>query len=145
MFTHTMHPFGNKFSVNNTSINESKKSPNLGHYPHMVINEGPNHNSRMSTYAYCRHSHKKSDHAEKKSAVHYQVNTSAQMASNLPNHNLNAQTNALKKNKNNKLSTTPSKSGKINLNRSTLTAFYQLDLKKKKIMEKCKADKNRGK
>jgi hypothetical protein len=55
--------------------------------------------------------------------------------------------NQLKVNQHNqtKLSTTPSKVGKIALNRSTLTSFYQLDVKKKRIMEKIKADKNRSK
>ena len=145
MFTHTMHPFGNKFSANNTSVNDSKKSPNLGQYPNIIQNgeSSHNHNSRLSTYAY-GHSHKKSDHnAQKKPG--FPQNDMTQHSSGVSNQQINPNSGALKKIKNSKLSTTPSKSGKISLNRSTLSAFYQLDLKKKKVMEKSKLDKNRGK
>ena len=144
-----MHPFGNKFSANNTSVNDSKRSPNLGQYPNMgQPSEGQihhHHNSRMSTYAYNHHSHKKSDHGHKKSGISHNNVSQQSTASNIANQQIKNSGNSIKKTRNNKLETTPSKSGKISLNRSTLTAFYQLDLKKKKIMDKCKLDKNRGK
>ncbi len=103
----------------------------MGHY----INMGPpqhQDNSRLHTHTHT-HVHKKSEH---KKVINQ---------SNL--HLGNSIMNQLKGNQHNqtKLSTTPSKAGKIALNRSTLTSFYQLDMKKKKIMDKIKADKNRGK